>query len=97
MTCTDLMIILLNIQSPSLIHMELPFDNCKRFTNCKIKIAELYAIDLLEQNTCNEHNLEYKRFLKYRFLIKYKEKIDTIPKSSEAFCGHRICNLKYCF
>ena len=56
------------------MEFESDFDNCKRFTNCKIKIAEFYAIDLLEQNKCNEHNLEYKRFLKYRFLIKYKKK-----------------------
>jgi hypothetical protein len=71
------------------------FDNCKRFTNCKINMTEDYINSLLEQNKCNEHNLEYKRFLKYKFLSKYKEKIDTIPKSYGAFCGHRICNLKY--
>jgi hypothetical protein len=77
------------------MEFESDFDNCKQFTNCKIKIAEFYAIDLLERNKCNEHNLEYKRFLKYKFLIKYKEQIDTMSKSYGVFCGHRMCNLKY--
>ena len=71
------------------------FDNYTRFTNCKINMAEDYINSLLEQNKCNEHNLEYKRFLKYKFLIKYKEQIDTMSKSYGVFCGHRMCNLKY--
>ena len=34
------------------------FDNCKRFTNCKINMTEDYINSLLEQNKCNEHNFK---------------------------------------